>query len=109
MLITRVIRPSYGEVCVYEHEFSNPFSSEMVFEIRVSDERELSVLRRMDEYRALRAANARFFGTPSQPVGSLEEEVMAGNRIYLQVSPEKKEGHNKQVEIGEPEPWKGSQ
>jgi nephrocystin-4 len=39
----------------------------------------------MEEYRALRAANARFFGTPSQPVGHLEQEVMSGNRIYLQV------------------------
>ena len=56
-----------------------------VFEVHISDPREVSVLTRMDEYRALRAANARFFGNPSQPVGHLEQEVMAGNRIYLQV------------------------
>lgn len=56
-----------------------------VFEVHISEPREVSVLTRMDEYRALRAANARFFGNPSQPVGHLEQEVMAGNRIYLQV------------------------
>lgn len=32
------------------------------------------------------AAGARFMGTPSQPAsGALEQEVMAGNRVYLQV------------------------
>lgn len=57
-----------------------------VFDVRISNPKEVSVLTRMDEYRALRAANARFFGNPSQPVGHLEQEVMAGNRLYLQVS-----------------------
>jgi hypothetical protein len=31
------------------------------------------------------AAGARFLGAASQPVGALEQEVMAGNRLYLQV------------------------
>lgn len=56
-----------------------------VFELHISEPREVSVITRMEEYRALRAANARFFGNPSQPVGHLEQEVMTGNRIYLQV------------------------
>ncbi len=56
-----------------------------MFELHISNPNELSVITRMDEYRALRAANARFFGNPSQPVGHLEQEVMSGNRIYLQV------------------------
>jgi nephrocystin-4 len=56
-----------------------------VFEVHISNPTELSVITRMDEYRALRAANARFFGSPTQPVGHLEQELMAGNRIYLQV------------------------
>ena len=30
LVITRVIRPGYGEVVVYEHEFANPFETEMV-------------------------------------------------------------------------------
>ena len=30
LVITRVIRPGYGEVVVYEHEFVNPFATEMV-------------------------------------------------------------------------------
>jgi nephrocystin-4 len=30
MVVSRVIRPGYGEVVVYEHEFVNPFSQEMV-------------------------------------------------------------------------------
>lgn len=56
-----------------------------VFEVHISHPHELCVLTRMEEYRALRAANARFFGNPTQPVGHLEQELMAGNRIYLQV------------------------
>jgi nephrocystin-4 len=56
-----------------------------VFEVHINRPQEVSVLTRMDEYRALRAANARFFGNPSQPVGYLEQEIMAGNRIYLKV------------------------
>ena len=30
MVVTRVLRPGYGEVVVYEHEFVNPFGQEMV-------------------------------------------------------------------------------
>ena len=30
LVITSVIRPGYGEVVVYEHEFANPFETEMV-------------------------------------------------------------------------------
>jgi nephrocystin-4 len=30
LVISRVIRPGYGEVVVYEHEFANPFAQEMV-------------------------------------------------------------------------------
>ena len=56
-----------------------------VFELRISKPSELSVVSRMEDYRALRAANARILGTVSQPVGALEQEIMAGNRIYLQV------------------------
>jgi hypothetical protein len=29
-VIHRVIRPGYGEVVVYEHEFVNPYGKEMV-------------------------------------------------------------------------------
>lgn len=43
------------------------------------------MLSRLEDYRALRAANARFLGVVSQPVGPLEQEIMSGNRIYLQV------------------------
>lgn len=84
MVQSQVVRPGYGEVAVFEFEFQNPFTQEMVFELHISDPREVSILTRMDEYRALRAAGARFLGAPSQPVGSLEQEVMAGNRLYLQ-------------------------
>lgn len=55
------------------------------FELRISAPHELTVLQRLEDYRALRAANARFLGTVSQPVGPLEQEIMSGNRIYLQV------------------------
>ena len=30
LVISRVIRPGYGEVVIYEHEFVNPFQTEMV-------------------------------------------------------------------------------
>ncbi len=56
-----------------------------MFELRISEPREVSVLTRPDEYRVLKAANVRFLGAPSQPPGQLEQDVMAGNRIYLQV------------------------
>ena len=122
MVVTRVLRPGYGEVVVYEHEFQNPYTQEMVrggggltrrlpcasprpglnparyprpvfthvlcpqvFELRMSSPQEVSVITRMDEYRALRAANARFFGSATQPVGHLEQEIMSGNRLFLQV------------------------
>ncbi|GLC73822.1 hypothetical protein PLESTF_001424700 [Pleodorina starrii] len=84
MVTRRVVRPAYGEVLVYEYEFQNPYSHEQTFELRISHPAEVSVLSRLDDYRALRAANARFLGTVSQPVGPLEQEVMSGNRIYLQ-------------------------
>lgn len=38
----------------------------------------------MEDYRALRGANARFLGTVSQPVGPLEQDIMTGNRVFLQ-------------------------
>ncbi|GIL84279.1 hypothetical protein Vretimale_15928 [Volvox reticuliferus] len=84
MVTRRVVRPAYGEVLVYEHEFQNPYGHEQTFEVRISKPTDVSILSRMDDYRALRAANARFLGTVSQPVGPLEQEIMSGNRIYLQ-------------------------
>ncbi|GFR44041.1 hypothetical protein Agub_g5201 [Astrephomene gubernaculifera] len=84
MVTRRVVRPAYGEVLVYEYEFQNPYSHEQTFELRISAPHEVSVLSRQEDYRALRAANARFLGVVSQPVGPLEQEIMSGNRIYLQ-------------------------
>ncbi|KXZ51260.1 hypothetical protein GPECTOR_13g747 [Gonium pectorale] len=84
MVTRRIVKPSFGEVLVYEYEFQNPYSHEQTFDLRISTPHEVSVLSRMEDYRALRAANARFLGTVSQPVGPLEQEIMSGNRIFLQ-------------------------
>lgn len=84
MVTKRTLRPGFGEVIVYEHEFQNPYSSEGVFEVSISSPNEVAILTRLEDYRALRAANARFFGTPSQPVGPLEQELMQGARLFLQ-------------------------
>ncbi|KAG2438730.1 hypothetical protein HXX76_005275 [Chlamydomonas incerta] len=84
MVTRRIVKPAFGEVLVYEFEFQNPYSHEQTFELRINKPAEVTVLSRLEDYRALRAANARFLGVVSQPVGPLEQEIMSGNRIYLQ-------------------------
>ena len=62
-----------------------------VFELRISSPAEVCVLARGEEYRGLKAANARFMGTEQQQQGhaaaggDVEPELMGGNRLYLRV------------------------
>lgn len=65
--------------------FRLPVSPCQVFEIVISSPKEVSLLSKMEDYRALRAANARFFGATTTPVGHLEQEISEGNRLFLQV------------------------
>ena len=73
----KVIRPSYGELCFFEHEFKSPADRDCVFEVRCDDP-DISLVASTAEWRALRAAS----GLPAVAPG-MEDDALAGNRLFL--------------------------
>ena len=73
----RTLRPAYGELCFFEHEFTSPVSRDCVFEVRCDDP-DLMLVASAEEWKALRGAS----GLPAGVAG-IEDEALAGNRLFL--------------------------
>ena len=73
----KVIRPSYGELCFFEHEFKSPADRDCVFEVRCDDP-DISLVASTAEWRALRAASGLSAVAPG-----MEDDALAGNRLFL--------------------------
>ena len=73
----KVIRPSFGELCFFEHEFKSPADRDCVFEVRCDDP-DVSLVASTAEWRALRSAS----GLPPVAPG-MEDDALAGNRLFL--------------------------
>lgn len=75
----RVVRPMYGELCFFEHEFRNGGAKEAVFEVRCMDpQNELRLVTSSMEWKALRAAA----GMPPAALG-VEDDALAGHRVFV--------------------------
>ena len=72
----RTVRPAYGELCFFEHEFKSPVSRDCVFEVRCDDP-DLMLVASTDEWKGLRAAAGMPQGAPG-----MEDDAWRG-RLFL--------------------------
>ena len=73
----KTVRPAYGELCFFEHEFKSPVNVDCVFEVRCDDP-EVMLVASAAEWRGLREAAGM-----APTAAGMEDDALAGNRLFL--------------------------